>query len=85
MKRFGMALLLTVLALAACTTRPLTPDQRAAIARMMQSNQQATELQQANLLAEERALAQAATAARGNRPVNCTTSFVGAQAYTHCQ
>lgn len=73
---------LALFALSGCAS--LTPEQQAAIQQVIANQQQQSAQQQASLLAEQQALTASANAASANRPVNCTTSYVGTTAYTQC-
>ena len=80
------SVILLVLALGLTGCASWTPEQRADFAARMQAwsaaQQQAQQIQYQEQMANIRA-AQAQTAA--NKPVNCVTNYVGAQAYTTCQ
>lgn len=56
----------------------------AVIGAIIQNNQHTSDMQQQNLNAEQRALSAAAQSAQP-RSTNCTTTYSGDQAYTHCQ
>jgi hypothetical protein len=78
------AIVLCAIQIAGCAplNPNMTPDQRAAMYQMMmQNNNQQQQMQQQNLLAEQQALARAA---QTQPSVNCTTTYVGNQAYTSC-
>jgi len=67
-----------ILALAGCASRPLTPEDQAAVARIIQMNQH-------NFDEMNRNAATIAAGAQQHAPTNCITSYVSDSAYTTCQ
>lgn len=86
MKRLLIALAITAFTSGCAGMANMSPEQRQTFFNRYQANL-AAQQQQQNLLYQQQMAGINAAAANNaaHAQTNCTTSFVGTQAYTHCQ